>query len=1171
MQKLITFLTLISIVMPASAVEVSRSKVDHPALGTAGGSTLHASIETIFTKLGDNANSRYAEFSTIADSTTVELDHNFGVNLTEMNVLIYTGSGTNLTRVTDPESQSPPWTIQEKTGSEKTHIEVITPSSGGPHTFAVIAIHGKGSEKLNDLSDVDVVTAAPEDGQALVYDAGNTEWIPGASGDASFKIQSVTDPNATIKGGKYALTNRRQLATYDGAGTASTDFFGDLTCDLDSLLGSSPSDDTTYSVFIDLTLVGNTPINTTDTGERLYPVECSDFVVLTTFPESTLGSRYVPVGDVHSADTGNVWSGTGASFSTQAFRLHDQTYVTVSPVVYSLAEQAVGSVGSSAQIVGGHVLRNDSFPSGILGANTSFWNLDDTSDDSDNSATLTNTGSTPFTGTDIFGSSGIALFSGTQALDTTDSLVALDINSDSFSLGGWFLVDDFTPTSDEFLFNLKHATNGNTVVIETDGDIGLQTEATRVVLSNPGFTDGTWHHYIVTSDTSNLKLYIDAELKLTLPVEAQVPTTQLVIAGFSTSANRLNGRAQDFFFTKTGVLNSEQIRKIMSYRIDHNQNVALADQNWVATFNGSLANQLDNGFIVDKSTDSLWFDFFDLASTDSVSLKLKNENASAHVLPLNTFDTGYLSSAPSFPLSHGLGSVPAQVVVIHEGQTTAGDFDDVSDKCSWDDTQITCSGLNTVDGTHRLRIVLSTSTVAVAVAEATTTDSGIVTTGSQTFGGNKTFANDVQVDSDVRINTSTQVGRLTVKQPAVGNDYFPGELSHVLGHSSGSAIFSSRSEGSGSPNLLLGTTDDDSGTTEIWRFDARNSSQTAITSRDLFAWTNANTKQMSMEADGDLFIQNQLGVGKTPEAKVHVYASDVAQAANGSSDIIIEKDGNPTLQFLAGDNGESQIFFGDDAAGSATTGRIIYRHDFNEFRFVVEDTTVGAWELNEFGLNTANPLDNFHLADTTPCMLFEDTDSSANRKIVRAGCGGEKFQLAGRNDTNTGDGTVGTFLSSDLSTGATELEVRTDGTCNSNVTDGNVCSGGDLSSINFTNEVGIGSCINEKIVSWSRNGDVVSLMVNADCAAPASHPTTIQVSVDLNNANLGSAQRTTNFSGENYVGGGVWDGGSSNCGNILWRCSTTNAATSIACIARTVSGCSTTGNRQTALHIQYKL
>lgn len=120
---------------------VGRSKIDHPALGTAGGSALHASIETIYTNIGDDLAGRFDTASSIANSTVTTIDHNFGVDFADLRVLIYTGTHPNLTRVSDPVASG--WTIAATSGFEKTKVDITTPSSGGPHTFAVFITQGK--------------------------------------------------------------------------------------------------------------------------------------------------------------------------------------------------------------------------------------------------------------------------------------------------------------------------------------------------------------------------------------------------------------------------------------------------------------------------------------------------------------------------------------------------------------------------------------------------------------------------------------------------------------------------------------------------------------------------------------------------------------------------------------------------------------------------------------------------------------------------------------------------------------------------------------------------------------------------------------------------------------------------------------------------------------------
>ena len=114
---------------------VGRSKIDHPALGTAGGSALHASIETIYTNISNNMTSRYQGATSIANSTVTTFEHNLGVPFADLQVLIYTGTYPALTRVADPAGSG--WTIAATSGFLQEKVDVTTPSSGGPHTFTV--------------------------------------------------------------------------------------------------------------------------------------------------------------------------------------------------------------------------------------------------------------------------------------------------------------------------------------------------------------------------------------------------------------------------------------------------------------------------------------------------------------------------------------------------------------------------------------------------------------------------------------------------------------------------------------------------------------------------------------------------------------------------------------------------------------------------------------------------------------------------------------------------------------------------------------------------------------------------------------------------------------------------------------------------------------------------
>lgn len=207
--------------MPTVLNEVSRLKLLHPDLGYDAGAGLHAALEALFVKLGDNVNGRYSAQSAIADSTLVNFEHNIGVALDELAILIYTGSHPNLTRVVDPVAAG--WTIVATSGQEKTQIDVTTPATGGPHTFVIVVIHGKNVEKLDDLNDVDLTTTPPTLGQTLVYDGAN--WVPGqsaGSGEINYITNSDGEADTT---GWTTYADAPQALPEDGTGPAANIVF----------------------------------------------------------------------------------------------------------------------------------------------------------------------------------------------------------------------------------------------------------------------------------------------------------------------------------------------------------------------------------------------------------------------------------------------------------------------------------------------------------------------------------------------------------------------------------------------------------------------------------------------------------------------------------------------------------------------------------------------------------------------------------------------------------------------------------------------------------------------------------------------------------------------------------------------------------------------------------
>lgn len=320
---------------------VSRLQLDHPALGEAGGSTLHAEIQAIYKKIGDNISTRILTALALANSATATVEHDFKVAFGQLRYDLYIAANSDpydLTRITATSSPSlSQFTIIANVTNPTTQID-ITNNSGSTRNLVLVAICDPLNLSEGDIQDIDIVTTAPQDGQALVYDSASSKFKPGASGDSSFKLQTVATPNLSLKGGYILLDDERELATYSGSGSVAASFGVDLTMSLTTIFGSAPANATTYYLYLDLLTLATTPTTLTDTGRKLYPITISNFVLSTTTPESRDPSRYVPIGLARSATTGTVWSGSGAAFATLGTRRHESlTRFFAYPETYTTA------------------------------------------------------------------------------------------------------------------------------------------------------------------------------------------------------------------------------------------------------------------------------------------------------------------------------------------------------------------------------------------------------------------------------------------------------------------------------------------------------------------------------------------------------------------------------------------------------------------------------------------------------------------------------------------------------------------------------------------------------------------------------------------------------------------------------------------------------------------
>lgn len=306
--------------MPTTTTQVGRLKLIHPDLGYDGGVPLHTLVRNAWTKLSDVINSRFFTVDALLDGSSADFEHNFKTSFSELRINLYqrdTGTG-ELTRVVAggvPDLAD--FTIIATPGALTTQVRV-TNNTGAPQDIAIIVVHGKGAEKLDDLDDVD--PSGAEDGQAIVYDSTLGKWKPGASGDASLKLQSITGDDLTIKAGFMILSDGRELR-----------LASDLVKDLSAIVI-----DGDYYVYVDLALLPALPTDLD--GREVYDLTSSQFVVITTKASAINSSQYAYVGTLQRNAT--VWE----NLQTGAVRRHNRANGDIKGQTFSLTAAQVDAL-----------------------------------------------------------------------------------------------------------------------------------------------------------------------------------------------------------------------------------------------------------------------------------------------------------------------------------------------------------------------------------------------------------------------------------------------------------------------------------------------------------------------------------------------------------------------------------------------------------------------------------------------------------------------------------------------------------------------------------------------------------------------------------------------------------------------------------------------------------
>lgn len=602
---------------------VSRLKLDHPALGTAGGASLHASIQALYEKIGDNLADRFFAIINLADSASVDLDHNFNTSLSNLRYDLYslneiTGEITIIDETTTPSIAD--FGIIAKVGDTKKQI-TLTNNSGAERDLALVVF--ADPIQLNELTDVDLV--GKEDGQALVYDDVSKTWKPGASGDSSFKFLKIVGDTLTVKSGYMILEDGRELYAAS-----------DLSVDL-SALGNGD-----YYGYIDLFSL---PLSTLVNGRELIAVSASQFVFSTTVPRLMNVTRYIPRGYLRKA--GGVWT----IVSTLAFLRHETPLGANNSLEYSLPSIAVGNVGDAAQVRAGHVLAQGSFPSAAY-ANTSFFNLSSVSTINDGNTTLahnlTNVGTVLFDQVGIMGTDDQCPgFNGTtQYLSSTDA--HFDPGDTNFSCGGWFKLNDWYTASAILFAQFNNTSNARSFQIgslsgflqiygSTDGTSGWTSNGAALPAGMTG-----WHHisirYLATQNSFDV--YLDGVYLFSHTLSTGLYTAganrSFTIGSAYNGAAPMAGYIDEFFFCNGYTFTDDEISKIYASKISHNRSLAANQQDWSvdATYAG-ITREISSDVIVDKDSNDLYWDLSSLPATATIEAILQARGAIGTAMAAN--------------------------------------------------------------------------------------------------------------------------------------------------------------------------------------------------------------------------------------------------------------------------------------------------------------------------------------------------------------------------------------------------------------------------------------------------------------------------------------------------------------------------------------------------------
>jgi hypothetical protein len=537
----------------------------------------------------------------------------------------------------------------------------------------------------------------------------------GGGGDSSLKLQAIALNVATLKKGFLRFD--------DKIIGIEADLAFDLMTEVNSLGITSPANDTRYHLYLDMTFLPAASTHST-LDYPYYEITSgtdSMLVVLAQSPQDGVDlTRYVPLADLLTNGSGD-YTGKGDS----PRKIHHSPSVNVVPLVQTIGPNLIGSVGSADNYVA-HLKDADSYPSVLNSSSLSLYALAADPNDSIGSRNLTNNGTIVFTGTDIMGQANMAavLNGTTQSFSSTDTFFNTGDTVD-FTADIWMAANDWTSGPSQLMSKGFSASDrGWGFELQPTGEFQFYVPATastisQKVIPNPGFVDGTWHHFTVryVAATDTWTFFIDG-IPMDTIVQANLVSTGNIFrigARYNTPEEFFAGKVCQFGYAQRA-LSDLEIQKLASARIDIAAGVSAERQIWHGDYisAGGLRTQLEN-WILDKKDTKLYVNLGSTAA-DSFELRLYDGNAGATTVPIRGLNKFYVSDPfVGGELDHGINSMPTDVRLLYDEEGN-GQYKDIATdvEVKFDNTKLYADlSSYTIDSTHRLRVVASVGVAAI--------------------------------------------------------------------------------------------------------------------------------------------------------------------------------------------------------------------------------------------------------------------------------------------------------------------------------------------------------------------------------------------------------------------------------------------------------------------------